>query len=323
MWGPPRRPPVRRWAQQLGEGAERRPGEGGDVLALERHGQRLGAQPPPGAHRAGLGDHEPLDALAQGLALGVGEGVQHIAAGAHVLALVGALDAAHVAYGVDGDDGLFVGEQDPVPVGLRQLAPRPVDVMAEGREDVAEVLALPGAGPGGDGALPDGERRVGHEGLLRDTVDGAQAVALRAGPDRRVGREGVGVEPFRRALRVVTGAGEEHPQGVGEGGDGADRGAGGGRGAPLFQGDRGRQSGDVLDLGRADLVDQPPGVGGHRLEVAALRLGVEGAEGERGLARSGHPGERDQRVLGMSTSMVRRLCSRAPRTRTYESAIPP
>src|SRR5207244_12673193 len=62
--------------------------------------------------------------------------------GAHVLALVGALDPAGLADGVHGDDGLFVGEQDPVPVGLRQVAPGPVDVVAEGGEDVAEVLAL-------------------------------------------------------------------------------------------------------------------------------------------------------------------------------------
>ena len=60
--------------------------------------------------------------------------------------------------------------------------------------------------------------------------------------------------------------------------------------------DRGRQPGDLADLGRADLVDQPPGVRGDGLEVAALRLGVDGAEGERGLARAGDPGEHDQHV---------------------------
>ncbi len=149
--------------QQLCEGAQRAAREGGDVMALEGDGQRLRAQPPSVAHRAGLGDHEPLDAPPQRLALGVGEGVQHIAFGAHVLALVGALDPAHVADRVHGDDRLFVREQDPVPVGLRELAPGPVDVVPEGGEDVAEVLALPGARPGGDGTLAEGQRGVGDQ----------------------------------------------------------------------------------------------------------------------------------------------------------------
>lgn len=214
-------------------------------MAGEGDGERLGAQSPPGAHRAGLGDHEALDPLTQRLALGVGEGVQHIATGAHVLALVGPLDAAGLANRMDGDHRLFVGEQDPVAVGPRKLAPRPVDVVPEGGEDVAEVLALPGARPGGHGALADGARGVGDQGLLGDAVHGAQAVALRAGARRGVGREGVGVEAFRRALRVVADPGEEHPQRVGEGGDGADRGAGGGRGTPLLQRD-GRSGSPVM-----------------------------------------------------------------------------
>ncbi len=205
--------------------------------------------------------------------------MQHVAPGAHIRALVRAVDAAGVAYRVDGDDGLFVGEQDPVPVGLRQFAPGPVDVVAEGGEDVPQVLALPGAGPGGDGALADGEAPVGYEGVLGDPVDAAEAVALGAGAGGGVGREGVRVEA-RRAVRVVARAGVEHPQRVGEGGDGADGGPGGGRGAALFQGDGGRQPGDLLDLGRADLVDEPARVRGDGLEVAALGLRVHGAEGQ-------------------------------------------
>ena len=41
---------------------------------------------------------------------------------------------------------------------------------------------------------------------------------------------------------------------------------------------------------------QPAGVGGDGLEVAALRLGVDRPEGQRRLARSGDAGEHDQCV---------------------------
>ena len=58
----------------------------------------------------------------------------------------------------------------------------------------------------------------------------------------------------------------------------------------------GRQALDRVDLGHAHLVDQPPRVRRDRLEVAALRLGVERAEGERRLARARDAGEHDERV---------------------------
>src|SRR5262249_46329033 len=39
-----------------------------------------------------------------------------------------------------------------------------------------------------------------------------------------------------------------------------------------------------------------PGVGGERLHVAALALGIDGVEGERRLARAGQPGEHHELV---------------------------
>ena len=72
--------------------------------------------------------------------------------------------------------------------------------------------------------------------------------------------------------------------------------AGAGRTAALLERHRRRQPGDLLDVRGADLVEQPAGVRRHGLEVAALRLGVQRAEGERGLARAGDPGEGDDRV---------------------------
>lgn len=50
------------------------------------------------------------------------------------------------------------------------------------------------------------------------------------------------------------------------------------------------------DVRNADLVDQPPRIRGDRLEVAALRLRIKRAEGERTLPRSGDAGEGDEGV---------------------------
>ena len=66
----------------------------------------------------------------------------------------------------------------------------------------------------------------------------------------------------------------------------ADRRARAGRAALLLQRDRRRQAVDRVDVGHADLVDQPARVRRDRLEVAPLRLGVERAERERRLARA-------------------------------------
>ena len=77
-----------------------------------------------------------------------------------------------------------------------------------------------------------------------------------------------------------------------------DRGARGGRAALLLQGDRGRKSVDGVDCGNGELVKETAGVGRDGFEVAALRLRVERAEGERGFARAGDAGEDHQRVAG-------------------------
>ena len=51
-----------------------------------------------------------------------------------------------------------------------------------------------------------------------------------------------------------------------------------------------------VDVGLLHLLEELPGVGGERLDVAALALGVDGVEGERGLARAGQPGDDHQLV---------------------------
>ena len=282
-------------AQHLGQPGQRQPGEVGDVVSGEGDRERLRAQPVTGADRAGHGLHELQHPLAHGGAAGVRQGVQHVPPGAHVLPLVGALDAARLALGVDGDHRLLVGEQDPVAVGLVQLAPRAVDVVAEGGQDVAQVLAEPGTRPGGDRPLADAERGVRDHRLLGGQVHPPEPVALRARPGDGVGGEGVGVQP-PRARRVGPRAGVQHPQRVRQRRHGADGGPGGRRPAPLLQCHRRRQAGDRLHLRGAHLLDEPAGVRRDGLHVAALRLGVEGAEGQGGLARPGHAGEHGERV---------------------------
>jgi hypothetical protein len=57
----------------------------------------------------------------------------------------------------------------------------------------------------------------------------------------------------------------------------------------------------VVDVGLFDALEELAGVGGERFDVAALALGVDGVEGERGLARAGDAaddGEQPQKFAG-------------------------
>ena len=68
--------------------------------------------------------------------------------------------------------------------------------------------------------------------------------------------------------------------------DGADGGARGARGGLLLDGDGGREAFDHVDVGALHLVEELAGVGRERFDVTALALGIDGVEGEGGLARS-------------------------------------
>ena len=58
----------------------------------------------------------------------------------------------------------------------------------------------------------------------------------------------------------------------------------------------GREAGDVVDVRLLHHVEELPGVGRQALDVAALALGVDGVEGEAGLARAGEPGDHHELV---------------------------
>ena len=69
-------------------------------------------------------------------------------------------------------------------------------------------------------------------------------------------------------------------------GDGADGGARVVGRRLLLDGDGGREPLDVVHIGFVHHGEELPGIGRQRLDVTALALGIEGIEGERGLART-------------------------------------
>ncbi len=91
-------------------------------------------------------------------------------------------------------------------------------------------------------------------------------------------------------------AGVEQPEVVVDLGDRADRGARVARGALLVDGDGRREALDEVHVGLVHLAQELAGVGRQRLDVAALALGVDGVEGQRGLARAGQAREDDETV---------------------------
>jgi hypothetical protein len=90
--------------------------------------------------------------------------------------------------------------------------------------------------------------------------------------------------------------GEEHAQVVVDLGDRPHRRARILRGGLLLDGDGGRQALDRVDVRLLHLLEELARIGRQGLDVAALTLGVDGVEGERGLARAAQPGDDDELV---------------------------
>ena len=93
-------------------------------------------------------------------------------------------------------------------------------------------------------------------------------------------------------------AGVEEAQVVVDLGDRPDGRARVAGGRLLVDGDGRREALDEVDVGLVHLAQELAGVGRERLDVAALALGVDGVEGQGGLARARQPGEDDQPVPG-------------------------
>ena len=158
--------------------------------------------------------------------------------------------------------------------------------------------------------------RVGHQGGFVDLRPHAQALAGRA---RAVGVEGEGLgagmlevrtadraddllgkRRDRRAdavaVRAQVRAQPRHhqPQDVQDFGHGPDGAARSRDRRPLPQGERGRQVIDPVHVRALRLGQPAAAVGAQAGEVALHALGVQGADGQRRLARSGHADDGDR-----------------------------
>ncbi len=104
---------------------------------------------------------------------------------------------------------------------------------------------------------------------------------------------------------------EEHAQVVVDLGHRAHRRARVLRRRLLLDRDGGGQPLDGVDVGLLHLLEELPGIGGQRLDVAPLTFGIDGVEGERRLAGAGETGEdhqlvpRDLEVYGLEVVLTR------------------
>src|ERR1700731_3896194 len=118
--------------------------------------------------------------------MGVGQRVADVAFGAGERAVVVIICLHGMLARIDFDRWLLVGEQNPITLTLRKFSPWLVDVVPQRDEDVAEVLALPGTRPCGNGTFADGQRRVWYQRLFGHPMDSSQPVALGARANRGV-----------------------------------------------------------------------------------------------------------------------------------------
>jgi hypothetical protein len=195
------------------------------------------------------------------------------------------------------------------------------------------VLAVPGELRQGVDVVHRAVDPQAHEALGAQFGEQIELLALAAGHHRGedhqfgVFRQGQHVvHHLRDALRLErlavlravrrAGAGEEQAQVVVDLGDGADRRARVVAGGLLLDGDGRRQALDQVDVGLLHQLQELPRVGRERLDVAALALGVERVEGERGLLpEPDRPVITVSRLRGRSRLRFFRLCVRAPRMR--------
>ena len=157
--------------------------------------------------------------------------------------------------------------------------PHPGEALLGQVVEEGAVLALAAPHHGGH------DLEAGAFGQLEDPVDDLLRGLARHGPsaDRAVGMADAGIQ---KAEVVVD---------LGDRPHGRARVAGG---RLLVDGDGRRQALDEVDVGLVHLAQELAGVGGEGLDVAALALGVDGVEGQGGLARAGQAGEDDQLVPG-------------------------
>jgi hypothetical protein len=177
---------------------ERDGGNLGDIHTGEFHRGRLATQSFAVTERT-LGTYQVFrDPLAGQSALGFCEGVQQVRLHARKCALVAGrfLALERLARfrwretGIDWNRRLVIGEENPVAILLRKVAPWTIDIIAEGYQNISLILPSPGGRPSCYRSLPDGERRVGDHRVFGGVIEAAEAVTLRACPFGAVCRKG-------------------------------------------------------------------------------------------------------------------------------------
>ena len=112
-------------------------------------------------------------------------------------------------------------------------------------------------------------------------------------------RHGLALDRQARRRRIGhADARPQQPHVVVDFGDGADRRARIARGGFLLDGNGRRQAVDLVDVRLLHHFQELPRVSRQALDIAALALGIDGVEGERGFARAGQSGEHDKPVAG-------------------------
>ena len=149
--------------------------------------------------------------------------------------------------------------------------------------------------------------------LLHELGELLAVLALAAAHDRReqikpraFGQRHDAVDHLRHGLALDRQAGRrrighadarpEQPHVVVDLGDGADGRARIARGGLLLDGNGRRQAVDLVDVRLLHHLQELPRIGRQAFDIAALALGIDGVEGERGFARAGQAGEHHQPV---------------------------
>ncbi len=154
---------------------------------------------------------------------------------------------------------------------------------------------------------------AGAKALLVKLIEQVLELALAAAHDGRHHGDALAAAQFEDALDDLFGGlagdgpaavgavrranrGVEQAQVVVDLGDGAHGGARAAAGGLLLDGDGRTEALDGVHVGPLDLVEKLARVGGERLDIAALALGIDGVEGERALAGAGEAGDHRERV---------------------------
>ncbi len=144
-------------------------------------------------------------------------------------------------------------------------------------------------------ALAQTRKFVAEDGRFRTQRGGEQHDAFAGDFTEDAGDVVVeGTEDDATAVLGATLLAVERPEEagvVGYLGDGGDGAAGRAAAGALLDGEDGRQAMDKIDVRTLELLQDLAGLGGERLHVFPVALGVDGVEGERRLAGAGRTGD--------------------------------